>query len=521
MFSFSLILLLLLCCYYLIKLLWPVKKSCSLPINWPVMGMLPSLLHNAYRIHEFATDILQETTQGTFVLEGPWFCNLDIVVTSDPANIHHILSKNFSNYPKGTEFRKIFDILGNGIFNSDDELWEIQRKITLSLMNHQNFYKLLERTTWEKIEQGLIPVLDHFVDFQSFDLQDIFQRFTFDGICKLLLDHDPLSLSINLPYVPCEKAFNSTMEALLYRHILPETIWRFQKWFGIGKEKNLSKAWVDFDHFIYSVLENLTNTETSSSKEGVNFDFDCLKTFSEAYESSSSSSGKLKSHVFSGDLKVFLRDTILNLMLAGRDTTSTGLTWLFWLLSKNPSVEIKVRKEIESVLNIKDDDDGRNLKFFSVQDSRKLVYLHGAISEALRLFPPVAFESKSPIKPDILPSGLKLDANAKVILSFYSMGRMESIWGKDCLEFKPERWISSSGNVKHEPSFKFPAFNAGRRTCLGKEMAYIQMKMVAATIISKYKIKAVEGHPIAPIASTILQMKGGFPVNISRRNFIV
>ncbi|KAL0353412.1 UNVERIFIED_CONTAM: Alkane hydroxylase MAH1 [Sesamum angustifolium] len=95
---------------------------------------------------------------------------------------------------------------------------------------------------------------------------------------------------------------------------------------------------------------------------------------------------------------------------------------------------------------------------------------------------------------------------------------MESVWGKDCLEFKPERWISPGGGTKHEPSYKFPAFNAGPRTCLGKEMAFVQMKMVAAAIIYHYSIQLVEGHPVIPSDSVILQAKHGLKVRLSRRN---
>ena len=144
------------------------------------------------------------------------------------------------------------------------------------------------------------------------------------------------------------------------------------------------------------------------------------------------------------------------------------------------------------------------------------MYLHGALCESLRLFPPAALEHKAPMQPDILPSGHHLARNGKLILSFYSVGRMESVWGKDCLEFKPERWISPSGKIKHEPSYKFPAFNAGPRTCLGKEMAFAQMKMVAAAILHRYRIKVVEGHVVSPRDSIILQMKNGLRVSLTK-----
>lgn len=473
------------------------RKTTSLPTNWPLLGMLPELLRNSHRIHDYATDVLVQSG-GAFQWKGPWFCNMGFFLTSDPATIHHIFSKNFSNYPKGPEFNKIFEIFGDGIFNADFELWELHRRTTMSFMTHSDFYTLLEKATWHKIETGLLPVLDHFCSAGvDADLQDIFQRLTFDSICKLVLNYDPRSLCVEMPYVPCEKAFNDAVEALMYRHLLPEWVWKLQTRLQIGKERKLKEAWKAFDEFIYPCLE-----KTEEGEDELSF----LASFRKAYQESINASPSAS--------REFLRDTALNLMIAGRDTTSACLTWLFWLLAQNPASEMKILEEMEAELVV---NKGQKWRLFNVEESRKLVYLHGALCESLRLFPPVALEHKAPIRPDNLPCGNYIRENSRVIVSFYSVGRMEEVWGKDCLEFKPERWISGSGKIKHEPSYKFVAFNAGPRTCLGKEMAFIQMKMVAATIIHHYNIKLVEGHTVSPRDSIILQTKHGLRVSLSTR----
>ncbi|KAG8386621.1 hypothetical protein BUALT_Bualt03G0167500 [Buddleja alternifolia] len=487
------------CIIYLFYFIIRRGKKKSEPTNWPLFGMLPAALLNLHRAHDYATQVLSEVG-GTYVFKGPWFCNINMVFTSDPTNIHHIFSKNFSNYPKGPEFRKIFEILGDGIFNADFELWELHRRTTLSLLSHAKFYGSMERTIWRKVETGLLPVLANFYNQGAdFDLQDIFQRFTFDTICQIVLDYDPRSLCVDLPYIPCEKAFNEAMGPLLHRHIVPEWIWKLQKKLKIGDEKKLIDAWKAFDEFIYP--------QVSLKKGEVDDDLTLLTAFRKVFEE--------KKVTFSGGLRDILRDTSLNLMVAGRDTTSTCLTWLFWLIAVNPIAKIKILEEIEAKLHLKDD---KKWRFFNVEECHKLIYLHGALCESLRLFPPVALEHKAPIRPDILPSGHQLRENTKVIVSFYSMGRMEKIWGKDCLEFKPERWISSRGGIIHEPSYKFPAFNVGPRTCIGKEMAFIQMKMVAATIMYHYQIQLVEGHPVSPVDSIILQARYGLRVKLSKRN---
>lgn len=74
----------------------------------------------------------------------------------------------------------------------------------------------------KKVEKGLIPLLVHvFGHKMKVDLQDIFKGFIFYIICSLLQDHDPESLSLDLPFIPCEKVITNIKEALLYRHIMP------------------------------------------------------------------------------------------------------------------------------------------------------------------------------------------------------------------------------------------------------------------------------------------------------------
>ncbi|XP_057790061.1 noroxomaritidine synthase-like [Salvia miltiorrhiza] len=464
-------------------------KKPSEPTTWPVLGMLPAALLNLRRVHDCATEVLIECG-GTYRLVGPW---MDILFTCDPANIHHVFSRNFSNYPKGPEFRKIFKIFGDGIFRADFELWEIHRKTTLAQLTHADFNANLQRAVWHKVESGLFPVLDHFCGAGTdLDLQDVFQRLAFDNICKFVLDYDPCSLRPDLPFLPCEKAFSTAGEALLHRHIFPEWMWKLQKWLNVGNERNLAKAAVALDDFIYPRV-------TSGN---------VLKAFEKVYRESNMASSN-------GSLRDFLKDTSLNLIFAGRDSTSTCLTWLFWLVSQNPASETKILEEMEAELRLKED---KKFRFFSAQESHRLVYLHGALCESLRLFPTLPLEHRAPVRPDILPSGHHLRGDSKLIISFYSVGRMESVWGKDCLEFKPERWISPSGKIKHEPSYKFPAFSAGPRTCLGKEMAFVQMKMVAAAILYGYKVRLVEGHPVSPRDSITLEARDGLKVLLSKRN---
>ncbi|KAM0053699.1 putative cytochrome P450 [Helianthus debilis subsp. tardiflorus] len=477
------------------------RRNSIVPTNWPVLGAIPAIVVNYRRAHEYATDVLA-ITGGTFLLKGPMFAKMDMLFTSCPADIHHIMSKNFPNYPKGHKFRQIFDILGDGVSNSDGDIWQLHRKTYMHLFNHPSFHSLINKTVWNKVEKGLLPLLDN-ISGQGveIDLQDIFQRFGFDTICNLLIDYDPESMSLDFPYIPWEKALSHAEEAVFIRHVMPEILWKLQRLLNLGNEKRLSNAWKIIDQFMYKHLAEKQKEISNMIHEPGEENYKFLTALMREVEDQRGTSS---------DTDKFLRDILLNLIIAGRDTTSSTLSWFFYLLAKNPKAEDKIREEVEKQQD-------KKLGDIQAIDLDNLVYLHGGLCEALRLFPAVPFQHKIPVQPDTLPSGHQVDCNTKIILCFYAMGRMESIWGKDCLEFKPERWFAAGGGIKHQPSYKFPAFNAGPRSCLGKHLSFTQMKIVAATIIYRYHVELVEGQLVVPSNSVLLEMKNGLKVRLAKR----
>ncbi|RYR07155.1 hypothetical protein Ahy_B05g074474 [Arachis hypogaea] len=493
------------------------RRLCKTPllIDWPILGMLPKVLWNLYRIHDFATDILkQHGRTGEFM--GPWFTNMNYLVTSDPMNVHHIMSKSFDNYVKGSEFREIFQVFGLGIFTADSETWRYHRSLLLSLFKNRRFEMFLEKTIKKKVECSLIPTLEDVRQHEiEVDLQDIFNRFTFDNICNIVLGYDPNCLSIEFPQVACEKAFNEAEESLFYRHAVPKSVWKLLEWLQLGQERKMSEACKVFDQFIYSCIaskrEEISKYNKSSQIDEAQVDL--LSALMMMREQEEQEKGQSQTLLVNDDK--FLRDSTFNIFVAGRDTITSALTWFFWLVATNPLVETRILDEIKE--NFGSNNDEMKHKVLGIEEVKKLVYLHGALCESLRLFPPIPFERKQPIKSDILPSGHHVNPSTMILLSLFAMGRFEEVWGKDCLEFKPERWISNRGSVVHVPSYKFISFNAGPRTCLGKDLSFMQIKMVAASILCNYHIHVVEGHQAIPSHSIVLLMKDGLKVRITKR----
>ncbi|EPS57870.1 hypothetical protein M569_16947 [Genlisea aurea] len=489
--------------------LFLLRRIMKRDFNWrdmPFVGTFPVLFYKMRRIHDACVEVL-ETFHGTYLLNGPWFANLDILVTADPANVHFVMSENFANFPKGDEFRKIFDVLGDGIFNSDGEMWRRQRKQARALIAHDRFRKFLVETNRRKMAEGLIPVIERAAaDGTVLDLQDIFQRFTFDTTCIFITGFDPGCLTLDLPEVPFSSAMDDAEEAIFMRHVLPEFVWKIERFLGIGHEEKLRRARATLDAAVQGYID-MKRDEISRKVSGETPAVDLLTAYIDEGESITNER----------DDK-FLRDSILNLMIAGRDTTSSALTWFTWLVSTHPEVRRKIRGELNSLPPAEQTDDG--WRYFTAEELSSLVYLHASLCESLRLYPPVPFQHKSPAKAVVLPSGHTAHPKTKVLFSVYAMGRMDYVWGKDSKEYKPERWIINSGErgtIKYEPSYKFMAFNAGPRTCLGREVAFTQLKSLAAAIVYNYDVATVEGHDVTPNVSVILYMKHGFKVKLSKR----
>ncbi|KAK1264526.1 Cytochrome P450 86B1 [Acorus gramineus] len=462
----------------------------GVPINWPVLGMLPGLLVNLHRLHDWTVHLLRQTGLTFFFKGPPLLSKLDFVITCDPANINHIFTSSFADYPKGPDFAEIFDVLGHGIFVADEDSWAVQRKAAHGLFVDAKFRGFVAEMSKGKVERALVPMLARAAGLgEAMDLQDVFLRLTFDTTCGFVIGVDPDSLSDGLPRVPFARAIDDIEEAIFLRHVIPMRWWKLMRWLNVGHERKLASAQETIDAYVTRKIQERREAKGDASPN------------------------MLSTYIKKGCDDKFLRDSVLNFMIAGRDTTAAGLAWFFWLVSKNPHVETKIYEELKARFGEADE----QTKVFDVESLRGLVYLHAALSEALRLYPPVPFEHKWAAKADVLPSGVSVGRGTEILFSTYAMGRMEGVWGKDCEEFRPERWITERGKIKYEPSHKFLAFNAGPRTCLGKDMAFTQMKIIVAAMIYNFEVEAVEGHIVEPKLSIILHMKNGFLAKVRKR----
>ncbi|KAL8547282.1 hypothetical protein ACS0TY_006852 [Phlomoides rotata] len=472
------------------------KPLCSsnLPKSYPIIGSFPSILKNKHRFVQWSSEILTSTPNLTFSLHRTF--GLRNIFTANAANVQHILKSNFSNYDKGDFIKTTLrDILGDGIFNTDGENWKFQRQVSSHEFNTKSLRKFIETAVDSELCDRLIPILQNAAAEKTvLDFQDILQRFAFDNVCKIAFGYDPGYLSPSLPEEKFAMAFEKAVKLSTNRltSFIPN-FWKIKKALNSESEKQLGIAVMEVREFAKEIIRNKKQDVTSVESAD-----DLLSRFLSSGHSDDD----------------FVTDIVISFILAGKDTTSAALTWFFWLLSNHPEVETQILMEIEEISE----------SVSAYDEVKHMIYTHASLCESMRLYPPVPIDTKAAVSDDVLPDGTIVKRGTRVSYHPYAMGRVENVWGKDWAEFRPSRWLErAEGGEKWSfvkvDSFTYPVFQAGPRICLGKEMAFLQMKRVVAAVLRRFKVVPVVVEGVEPVYMSELtaKMKGGFPVRIEDR----
>lgn len=374
----------------------------------------------------------------------------------------------------------------------DGELWHTQRKLASHEFTARSLRDFVKHALEEEVGERLLPLLETLsMQNQVVDLQDLLGRFSFNVICKFTLGINRCSLDPSAPISPLARAFDVASEISARRGAAPLfQIWKMKRWLGVGAERRLREA-------VEAVQSNVMEM-IRERKEMMN-------------ARAETCGGDLLSRLICvGQEEEEIRDMVISFIMAGRDTTSAAMTWFFWLISHHPAMELQVVKETEV----------KTAGGLDYESLKNLKFLKACLCESMRLYPPVAWDSKHAIADDLLPDGTKVKAGDRVTYFPYGMGRMEALWGKDWFEFRPDRWFikPDRNNKKNKVSpFKFPTFQAGPRICLGKEMAFIQMKYAVASILRRFSIRPVSKDKPIFVPLLTAHMAGGLKVLVSKR----
>ncbi|KAI4349422.1 hypothetical protein L6164_010012 [Bauhinia variegata] len=478
----------------------PASSSTTTPKSYPLIGSVFSIAANRHRRVQWISDVLRNSPSATFTLRRAFGSRQ--VFTANPAVVQHILKTHFHNYHKGFYLhRALGDFLGNGIFNADGDTWKFQRQVSSHEFNTRSLRKFVETVVDTELSRRLAPILSSAVGSEStvLDFQDLLQRFAFDNICRIAFGYDPEYLLPSLPKTSFAIAFDdgTRISSERFNAAIP-LFWKIKKLLNIGSEKRLRIAIKE----VRDLATKITREKKQELQQKASLDLaDLLSRFLSSGHSDED----------------FVVDIVLSFILAGRDTTSAALTWFFWLLSKHPHVENEILNEIKEKSEAPDYD-----------ELKDMVYTHAALCESMRLYPPVPVDTKEAVADDVLPDGTFVKKGTRVAYHIYAMGRSEKLWGPDWAEFRPERWLKRVNAADNEAgkwrfvgmdSFTFTAFQAGPRICLGREMAFLQMKKIVAGVLRRFRVVPAVGKGVEPvyIAHLTSLMQGGFPVRIESR----
>ena len=205
-----------------------------------------------------------------------------------------------------------------------------------------------------------------------------------------------------------------------------------------------------------------------------------------------------------------VRSELLNVLLAGRDTTAGLLANTWWVLARRPDIWAKLQAEIESHCGPNPD---TRPDYATIKE---MPYLKYVLNESLRVMPVVPANSRTAIVDTVLPLGGGEDGRAPLFIakgtvvgySAWSMHRRQDYYGEDADEFRPERWESL------RPGWEYLPFNGGPRICLGQQYALLEASY--ATIRLMQRFKGVEPRDQKPWSEFItLTLASGTGTNVA------
>eukprot|EP00261_Vitis_vinifera_P040195 XP_019081438.1 PREDICTED: cytochrome P450 704C1 isoform X3 [Vitis vinifera] len=464
----------------------------------PIAGTVLHQLANYPSLHHYMTDLAGK--HRTYRLLS--FLRSE-VYTADPINVEYILKTNFPNYGRGWYHHTVLeDLLGDGIFTVDGDLWRQQRKLS-----SYEFTKMLKDFSCGIFGSNAAKlagvISEAAASNQSMEIQGLFMKSMMDSVFKVVLGVELDSIcGTNQEGTQFSNSFDEANELTFYRYV--DLFWKAKRFLNVGSEAKLRNSIKVVDQYVNKVIQSKIEEIHKLQEVSVPMKKgDVLSRFLELRKT---------------DPK-YLKDIILSFIIAGKDTTALTLSWFLYMLCKHPPIQEKIAQEVKEATKARDASTLDELAASITEESLdKMQYLHAALTETLRLYPPVPVDGKLCLSDDTWPDAFSVRKGDIVAYQPYAMGRMAFLWGTDAEDFRPERWLDENGIFCPESPFKFTAFQAGPRVCLGKDFAYRQMKIFAAILLSSFIFKLSDENKAVNYKTMInLHIDGGLDVHASHR----
>jgi cytochrome P450 len=398
--------------------------------------------------------------------------NKTYLLVTDPDYVKHILQGHYKNYIRGRSVETGRVLLGNGLPLIDGDFWLRERRLLQPAFHRERLGKLTETMT-DIIDTFLHEWAGKAERGQPLDLDHAMMRLTLTVIIRSMfradLDDKIQSLS---------RAFNVASKFML---------WRSQQMFQLPLSVPIPR------HVEYNrALRVLNETIYPLIADGRKHPKDDLLNMMLEMRDAETGEGMSDRQA---------RDEVVTIFFAGHETTAATLTWAFYLLSQHPEVEERVRAEIGSVL------DGRLPTF---ADLTNLVYTQQVINETLRLYPAAYLFAREAVVDDLL-DGYLIPASTMIFISPFVGHRDPKHWPEP-ERFDPERF--SPEQVHSRPRHAYYPFGEGPHVCLGNNFALMEMQLILAMALQRFRLSPVPGHPIALRPEATLRPKHGMKMTV-------
>ncbi|KAK2782820.1 hypothetical protein FQN53_009586 [Emmonsiellopsis sp. PD_33] len=386
--------------------------------------------------------------------------NQRYIMTREPEHVKAVLTGKFADFGKGPQFHELWaPFLGDSIFTTDGKSWSNSRNLIrpMFIKNRISDLEIFERRT--QVMMGLFPRTG-----EKFDLMNLFYRLTIDVTTEFLLGQGINSLEH--PKADFVDAFEEVQRIQMFL----STTGPLQHLYPRGAYKRGLKVIDNFVlPFVRKALELPQEELEKFSRSERSFTF--LHSLA----------------LFTRDPQV-IRDQIVAVLLAGRDTTASTLSWAFYELSNYPEIYAKLREEVLTTLGPKGAPTYDHLK--------NMKYLRNTVNETLRLYPAVPFNIRSALADTTLPTGggpngdlpITVLKDDMIVYSTLALQRRKDLYPPvsekfaDPAIFSPDRW--ESWNPK---PWTYVPFNGGPRICIGQNFALAEVSYVIARIVQKYE----------------------------------
>ncbi|KAH9487411.1 Cytochrome P450 monooxygenase 91 [Psilocybe cubensis] len=501
------------------------------PVSW-IMGNLGQLFNaKGLPFHQSLVDMY-----GGMVRVYGFFGDEQLYI-ADPRALQSIIIKDQDSFEETavfTETNKV--IFGPGLVATTGEQHKRQRRVVnpIFAVPHLKkltpvFYDIAEKLA-DVIQSEIDQKLSHANESKDsgnlnigqkdrrgavIDMSDWMCRVALESVGQTLMGYsfDPLDSPFNNPYTSAIKDLIPTLFSLaLVRQFAPFLVrlgppWFRRKLVEWTPHKAVQKVMKMSDVMHETATEILQKKRAhlqQSAEDHEDDDKDIISILLRLNDKA-----KKEGREQLSDIELTGQMTVL--IFGAQDTTSSCLSRVFHLLAMNTDVQDKVRQEIQEKCS---DEGHRRLDFDTLS---KLPWLDAVVKETLRLYPPVPFVRRTAVKETVLEyshhedhsklSSVRVPAGTILFVSIAGSNRLESIWGPDAKKWRPERWLEDS---KDSTAGRLPgiysgmmSFLGGGRSCVGYRFAQIEMKIIIATLLLRFKMTCTEADIVWNLSQII------------------